>query len=111
MKKLYSLMLVIAMVFVSCSQIDELLTKNNGNTRIDKQFLSMKWATIFICVVFFVAGMLSILASVFNWHWFFESSNARMLTGKMTRRMARVLYAALGIAIIYMGSVVAKSLF
>ena len=71
----------------------------------------MKWATIFICVVFFVAGMLSILASVFNWHWFFESANARMLTGKMTRRMARVLYAALGIAIIYMGSVVAKSLF
>lgn len=36
MRKLYSLMLVIAMVFVSCSQIDELLTENNGNTRIDK---------------------------------------------------------------------------
>ena len=71
----------------------------------------MKWATIFICVVFFVAGMLSILASVFNWHWFFFFFYARMLTGKMTRRMARVLYAALGIAIIYMGSVVAKSLF
>ncbi|MGM9833158.1 MAG: immunity 17 family protein [Candidatus Limisoma sp.] len=71
----------------------------------------MKWASIFICAVFFVAGMLSILASLFNWHWFFESSNARMLTGKMSRRAARLLYAALGIAILYMGSVVARSLF
>lgn len=71
----------------------------------------MKWASIFICVVFFVAGMLSILASLFNWHWFFESSNARMLTGKMSRRAARLLYAVLGIAILYMGSVVARSLF
>ena len=71
----------------------------------------MKWASIFICVVFFVAGMLSILASVFNWHWFLESSNAQMLTGKMSRRAARLLYAALGIAILYMGSVVARSLF
>ena len=34
MKKLYSLMLVIATVFVSCSQIDELLTENNGNTQV-----------------------------------------------------------------------------
>ena len=34
MRKLYSLMLVIATVFVSCSQIDELLTENNGNTQI-----------------------------------------------------------------------------
>lgn len=71
----------------------------------------MKWASIFICAVFFVAGMLSILASLFNWHWFFESSNARMLTVKMSRRAARLLYAALGIAILYMGSVVARSLF
>lgn len=36
MKNLYSLMLVIATVFVSCSKIDELLTENNGNSRIDK---------------------------------------------------------------------------
>lgn len=34
MRKLYSLMLVIAMVFVSCSQIDELLTETNGNTQV-----------------------------------------------------------------------------
>ena len=34
MKKLYSLMLVIATVFVSCSQIDELLTENNGNAQV-----------------------------------------------------------------------------
>jgi uncharacterized membrane protein YuzA (DUF378 family) len=68
-------------------------------------------ATIFICILFFVAGMLSLLAAIFNWDWFFNSSNAKLLTGTFSRTIARIVYAVIGIAVLGMDAVIVQSLF
>ena len=59
-------------------------------------------ATYFLCSVFTIAGLLSVLASLLNWHWFFNSSNAKLITGRMSRRTARILYFVLGCLILAM---------
>lgn len=68
----------------------------------------MVFATWFICGVFAVTGLLSVLSAVFNWEWFFQTSNARMLTGKMPRRYARIIYFVIGCLILLMDSVVLR---
>lgn len=68
----------------------------------------MVFATWFICGVFAVTGLLSVLAAVFNWEWFFQTSNARMLAGKMPRRYARIIYFVIGCLILLMNSVVLR---
>ncbi len=68
------------------------------------------WAEILITVVFFVAGVLSVCASVFNWHWFFNSSNARLLTGRYSRRVARIIYFCVGCLILAMDCIIVKEL-
>lgn len=62
--------------------------------------------TWFICAVFLFAGMLAILASVLNWNWFFNSSNARLITGRFSRRTARIFYFVIGGLILYMDYVI-----
>ena len=42
-----------------------------------------------ITVVFTISGLLAIAASLFNWNWFFNTRNARMLVGRYRRRTAR----------------------
>ena len=42
-----------------------------------------------ITVVFTISGLLAIAASLFNWDWFFNTRNARMLVGRYRRRTAR----------------------
>ena len=66
------------------------------------------FATWFICEVFDVTCLLSVLAAVFNWEWFFQTSNARMLTGKMPRLYARIIYFVIGCLILLMDSVVLR---
>lgn len=68
----------------------------------------MVFATWFICGVFAVTGLLSVLAAVFNWEWFFQTSSARMLTGKMPRLYARIIYFVIGCLILLMDSVVLR---
>lgn len=68
----------------------------------------MVFATWFICGVFAVTGLLAVLAAVFNWEWFFLTSNAHMLTGKMPRRYARIIYFVIGCLILLMDSVVLR---
>lgn len=68
-------------------------------------------ATIFICILFFAAGMLSLLAAIFNWEWFFNSSNAKLLTGTFSRTVARIVYAFIGCAVLGMDAVIVHSLF
>ena len=68
----------------------------------------MVFATWFICGVFAVTGLLSVLAAVFNWVWVFQTSAARMLTGKLPRRYARIIYFVLGCLILLMDSVVLR---
>ncbi|HIR37318.1 MAG TPA: immunity 17 family protein [Candidatus Limisoma gallistercoris] len=68
------------------------------------------WAEIFIVVMFFVAGALSVLASAFNWDWFFDSSNAKLLTGRFSRSTARVIYLAVGFLILVMDYLIVAEL-
>lgn len=66
--------------------------------------MTLRWTEIFISAMFFFAGTLSICAAVFNWHWFFESSNAKLLTGRYSRRTARIIYLITGCLILAMDS-------
>jgi uncharacterized membrane protein YuzA (DUF378 family) len=39
-----------------------------------------------------------------GWDWFFTSVNSRMLTGRMSRKWARIFYIVLGLAILSMAT-------
>ena len=60
-------------------------------------------ASRILACLFFVSGMLSLMAGIIGWDWFFSNYNVKFLTNRMGRRVARLLYALLGIAIIAMG--------
>ena len=51
---------------------------------------------------FALVGALSVFASIFNWDWFFTAENARMLTGRLSRTTARIIYLFIGLAILLM---------
>ncbi|MBD9005781.1 MAG: hypothetical protein EGQ99_04340 [Porphyromonadaceae bacterium] len=55
-----------------------------------------------ITVVFTISGLLAIAASLFNWNWFFNTRNARMLLGRYRRRTARCVYFVAGVLILAM---------
>ena len=54
----------------------------------------------FIQGIFAVVGLLAILASVFNWDWFFKSQNTRYIVSNVGRKRARLFYALLGLLMI-----------
>lgn len=64
--------------------------------------MSVVTATYILAAIFAAGGLFSILAAIFGWEWFFASANVRILTGKMSRMAARVLYGLIGVAIISM---------
>ncbi len=64
--------------------------------------MSVVTATYILAAIFAAGGLFSILAAIFGWEWFFTSANVRILTGKMSRMSARVLYGLIGAAIISM---------
>ena len=68
--------------------------------------MTYAWAEIFIATMFFVAGVISVCASVFNWHWFFIFFYARLLTGRYSRRTARAIYGIVGCLILAMDYVI-----
>ena len=53
-----------------------------------------------IQVIFVVVGLLAILASLFNWDWFFQSQNTQAIVRNVGRQRARLFYALLGILMI-----------
>ena len=53
--------------------------------------------------VFVLVGILSILASVFNWEWFFTAHNSQFIVRNLGRNKARIFYALLGIGMIAVG--------
>ena len=63
----------------------------------------MVFATWFICGVFAVTGLLSVLAAVFNWEWFFTAHNSQFIVRNLGRNKARIFYALLGIGMIAAG--------
>ena len=50
--------------------------------------------------IFVVVGMLTILASLFNWDWFFKAQNMQAIVRNVGRQRARLFYAFLGLLMI-----------
>ena len=50
--------------------------------------------------IFVIVGLLAILASLFNWDWFFKSQNTRYIVSNVGRKRARLFYALLGLLMI-----------
>jgi small neutral amino acid transporter SnatA (MarC family) len=50
--------------------------------------------------LFIVAGIISILAALFNWNWFFSAQNAQFIVRNIGRKWARVFYGTLGLILI-----------
>ena len=53
--------------------------------------------------VFVLVGLLSVVASIMNWDWFFTAHNARFFVNQFGRQWARVCYAILGGLMIFIG--------
>ncbi len=53
-------------------------------------------------VLFFILGVLSIVASLFNFNWFFTSENVRFFIKLFGRNGTRIFYGVVGALIIYM---------
>lgn len=49
-----------------------------------------------IQAIFVLVGLLAVMASLFNWDWFFESQNTQLLVKNVGRKQARLFYAVLG---------------
>ena len=50
--------------------------------------------------IFVVVGLLAIIASLFNWDWFFQSQNTRYIVQNVGRKRVRLFYALLGLLMI-----------
>lgn len=52
--------------------------------------------------IFVVAGIISLLAAILDWEWFFTARNAQFVVQNVGRRRARCFYGALGVILISM---------
>ena len=50
--------------------------------------------------IFVVAGIISLLAAVFDWEWFFTARNKQFAVTSEGRKRARLFYGVLGIILI-----------
>lgn len=57
-------------------------------------------AKYFVQILFALAGIISLLASIFNWNWFFTAQNSQMIVRNVGRVKARLFYGALGVILI-----------
>lgn len=53
-----------------------------------------------IQVIFLLAGLTSLLASLLNWKWFFTADNTRYLVKQLGRGGARWVYGLIGVLLI-----------
>ncbi len=53
-----------------------------------------------IQVIFLLAGLTSLLASLLNWKWFFTADNTRSLVKRLGRGGARWVYGLIGVLLI-----------
>lgn len=47
--------------------------------------------------IFVLVGLLSVLAALFDWDWFFTARNSQFIVANTGRKRARLFYAALGL--------------
>ena len=50
----------------------------------------------FVQAIFMLVGLIALLASLFNWDWFFTADNASFLVNRLGRNGARWAYGAIG---------------
>lgn len=58
----------------------------------------------FILVLFIALGVFSIVAALFDFDWYFETSGATTFVRWLGRKGARVFYALLGVGLIACGT-------
>lgn len=46
--------------------------------------------------------MLSLIAAVVGWNWFFKSAGVRMITGRISKKAARCVYMVIGLLVVAM---------
>ena len=52
--------------------------------------------------LFILAGILSLLAALFNWNWFFNTNNVQGLIRRFGLKRTRCFYAIMGLVFITM---------
>jgi hypothetical protein len=57
---------------------------------------------IFVVVFSILAGAFAILASAFNWNFFFESRKATIFVSMFGRNGSRVFYSVLGLGLLFL---------
>lgn len=57
----------------------------------------------FLLIVFIALGAFSLIASIFDFDWYFSTSGASTFVNRLGRRGARIFYALLGLALIGCG--------
>ena len=57
-------------------------------------------AHYFIITLFALAGVVSMLAAVLDWEWFFTAQNTRFIVRSLGRRRARWCYGLLGVVLV-----------
>lgn len=53
-----------------------------------------------IQTLFLIAGIITLLASLCNWEWFFASANAAPVVKRLGRSKSRWLYGVIGMGLI-----------
>ncbi len=59
----------------------------------------------FIISLFALSGIVSLLAAVLDWDWFFTAQNTRFIVSRLGRRRARWCYGVLGVVLMGMAVV------
>jgi hypothetical protein len=54
-------------------------------------------------LIFVAGGAFSVLGAVYDWDWFMNARKARFVVKILTRKGARIFYAALGLVIGLLG--------
>jgi hypothetical protein len=63
----------------------------------------MSGKEIFVLILCFGGGILTIAASIFNWDFFFEDRKAYIFVKIFGRQGARIFYSLLGLALFFCG--------
>lgn len=56
----------------------------------------------FVQGLFVLSGIVSILAAILDWDWFFKSRNAQLIVRNVGRPRARLFYGVLGLILVGM---------
>jgi small neutral amino acid transporter SnatA (MarC family) len=52
--------------------------------------------------IFITTGLIALLASVFDWNWFFNAQNTKFIVEHAGRTRARIFYGVLGVILMGM---------